>query len=278
MGLLNLSRNLLLRAAFSNSTRRTFSIVGNEAEQANQRAREDLATSYRGFDYYGMGEGVCNHLTLMAPARNGQGKVMLLIPYGLHWSQVTAKSLIGVDIHSTKLVEGDGLGEDSAVAIHSSMYRASGDAISCVMHLHPPYATGLACLKDPRLKMVHQTSMRYFGKIAYDREYGGTGDTGDESERLARNLQGKQIMIMCNHGIVGVGQSAAEVFDNVYYFERAAMFQNKAESSGREVEEVSDKVAKGVADYFDDCGISYKIAHFEGIKNLLLKRDSDFLL
>ena len=54
--------------------------------------------------------------------------------------------------------------------------------------------------------------------------------------------------------------------------------QNKAESSGREVEEVSDKVAKGVADYFDDYGISYKIAHFEGIKNLLLKRDSDFLL
>ena len=74
--------------SFTQLNSRALCTVGNEAQRVNKRAREDLATSYRGMDYYGMGEGVCNHLTMRAPARNGKGDVMLLIPYGLHWSQV----------------------------------------------------------------------------------------------------------------------------------------------------------------------------------------------
>ena len=64
------------------------------AKEANWKCRQDLATVFRGFHYYGMSEGVCTHLTMMAPAMNGDGEVMLMIPYGLHWSQVNRRHFI----------------------------------------------------------------------------------------------------------------------------------------------------------------------------------------
>ncbi|XP_038070119.1 adducin-related protein C1289.14-like [Patiria miniata] len=256
--------------------RRSLCTVGGDHQLANQQAREDLAACYRGLDYYGMGEGVCNHLTLRGPARNGKGEVMLLIPYGKHWSQVTASCLVGVDIHSKKVVEGEGIAEDSAVWIHTAIHRAMEKTIDCVMHAHPPYATALSCLKNPRLKMVHQSSMRFYGKIGYDEDYAGTGDMGDESERLAQNMAGKEVMVMGNHGLVAAGKSAAVVFDNLYYFERAAMFQMIAEATGRELAEASDKVSQDVSDYYTKNGDIFRINHFKGLKELLQGKGPDF--
>ncbi|XP_038068474.1 putative aldolase class 2 protein CC_1201 [Patiria miniata] len=251
------------------------SLQKTEAERANQRARENLAASYRGLEYYGLAEGICNHLSLRAPARNGKGDVMLLVPYGIHWSQMTASSLIGIDMQTEEVVEGEGIGEENAVSIHVPIHRAMKD-INCVMHIHAPYATALCCLKEPRLKMIHQTCMRFYGKVAYDSEYGGAGCMGDESVRLASKMAGKQILVMGNHGIMGIGKSAAAVFDNLYYFERAAMTQMLADATGKELAEVSDEVAKGVAEYFDSCGDSFKIDHLEAIKKVLEKKEPDF--
>lgn len=63
-------------------------LSSEEARMENWRRRVDLAACYRGFERYGLHEGVCNHLSMMAPAANGKGEVMMLIPYGLHWSEV----------------------------------------------------------------------------------------------------------------------------------------------------------------------------------------------
>ncbi len=54
----------------------------------NKKARIQLAGAYRGLEQYGLNEGVDNHLSVMAPAADGSGEIMLLIPYGLHWSEV----------------------------------------------------------------------------------------------------------------------------------------------------------------------------------------------
>ena len=66
-------------------------LATEEARRENWRRRVDLAACYRGLEKYGLHEGVCNHLSMMAPAANGEGEVMLLIPYGLHWSEVLTK-------------------------------------------------------------------------------------------------------------------------------------------------------------------------------------------
>ena len=65
------------------------SLPVKEAKEANWKCRQDLATAYRGLDWYGLSEGVTSHLTLKAPAANGDGEVVLMISHGLHWSQVS---------------------------------------------------------------------------------------------------------------------------------------------------------------------------------------------
>ncbi|XP_022082318.1 adducin-related protein C1289.14-like [Acanthaster planci] len=248
-----------------------------EAELANRHAREDLAACYRGMDYYGLGEGICNHLSLRAPARSGKGEVMLLVPYGIHWSQMTASSLIGIDMETQEVVEGKGNGEENAVSAHLSIYKAMKD-VRCVMHIHPPYATALSCLKEPWLKMIHQTCMRFYGKVGYDLQFGGTVAMGNESTRLADKMAGRQILVMGNHGIMGIGKSAGEVFDNLYYFERAAMIQMLADATGKELAVASNEVAQGVAEYTDNYGDSFKIDHLEALKKVLERKEPNFRL
>ena len=84
------------RRFITNSSRQTAAAVGAHAKsqdlphlEANRRARIELAAAYRGLEKLNLNEGVCNHLSLVAPAANGNGEVMLVIPYGLHWSEVS---------------------------------------------------------------------------------------------------------------------------------------------------------------------------------------------
>ncbi|XP_022096137.1 uncharacterized protein LOC110982189 [Acanthaster planci] len=244
---------------------------------ANQQAREDLAAAYRGLDFYGMGEGICTHLTTRAPPRSGSGDMMLLIPYGLHWSEVTASCLIGVDIHTGKVVEGDGDVEPSAANIHTAIYKSKGDTVNCIMHTHQFYTMLLSCLEQPGLRNIHQHAMRFYGRVAYDRSYGGTAHEGEaESTRLARNLGDKDFLIMGNHGVLGVGHSLAYVFDSMYYLERAAKLQVLAAATGMKQFEASDEVALKVANYFEAHGDQFWDKHFAGIKNLLQRRQPDY--
>ncbi|XP_038069934.1 putative aldolase class 2 protein PA3430 [Patiria miniata] len=244
---------------------------------ANQQAREDLAAAYRGLDFYGMGEGICTHLTTRAPSRSGSGDMMLLIPYGLHWSEVTASCLIGVNIATGQVMEGDGDVEPSAANIHTAIYKSKGDTVNCIMHTHQFYTMLLSCLQESELRNVHQHCMRFHGKVAYDRAYGGTAHEGEaESTRLARNLGDKDFLIMGNHGVLGVGHSVAYVFDSMYYLEKAAKLQVMAAATGMKPFEASDEVAQKVARYFDTHGAKFWDKHFLGIKKLLERRQPDY--
>ncbi|PIK54663.1 putative adducin-related protein 2 [Apostichopus japonicus] len=116
----------------------------SEVIKENYAARVELAVAYRAMEYYNMHEGVCNHLSLRAPAKDGNGDVMLLLRYGTHWSQVTASTLIGVDFESGEVIEGVGPVEMSAMNIHRAIHKVkAADGIKCVMHNHQPYTTAL---------------------------------------------------------------------------------------------------------------------------------------
>ncbi|XP_072013856.1 putative aldolase class 2 protein CC_1201 [Amphiura filiformis] len=243
---------------------------------SNYQARVDLAASYRGMHFYGMGEGVCNHLTLRAPAADGNGDVMLLVPHGTHWSEVTASCLLGICLDSGDVVEGDGIAEASATNIHMAIHNTMAPKIQSVMHTHTPYATALACLEDSRVRMVHQNSMRFFGKIAYDSDYDGLPDVEDEGPRLARMLGDKEILMMGNHGVLAVGHSAAYAFDSLYYLEKACLFQVLAMSAGTKLHEKPDNIAKKVAESFDAITV-YADRHLDGLKKHLARQEPHFM-
>jgi len=194
----------------------------------NMRLRQQLALTYRLLNDMNLNEANCNHLTVTAPRRDGKGEVMLLVPGfleqagGLDWSQVTASSLLGLNQDGT-VEEGVGEPELSAASIHLGL-RKHRPSARVVLHTHTPYATALGCLKDPTLLMIHQGSCRYLGRVAYDSGYQPAVQQ-EEGKRLAQVMGNKDILMMCHHGTLIVGDTVAAAFDDLYYLERACMTQ-----------------------------------------------------
>lgn len=216
-------------------------------------------------------------MSMMAPAANGDGEVMLVIPYGLHWSEVKASSFVGLNV-KREVVEGEGEADIAASTIHMGVHRARPDAV-CAFHVHPPYCTALGTLKNPELGMHSQNACMFYNQIAYDRVYSGPSVDEEEGMRTAKQLGDKSVLFMCNHGVLVVAPNAARAMDHTYYLERACMNQVLAMSTGQELFEIPDEVAKFAYEQIDGPGIRQKYcdAHFEGMKRILSKECPDFM-
>ncbi|KAK3736298.1 hypothetical protein QZH41_020760 [Actinostola sp. cb2023] len=226
------------------STVTTGNITPEEAKRANWEGRVDLAAAFRGLEMLNFHEGICNHLSLIVPAANGDGNVMLMNPYGHHWSEFMIEPEYCVGLNNQgEVVEGKGEVEISAKTIHLGIHKTRPDA-KCVFHLHPPNATALGMLKDLPFDMYHQNSSLFYNDFAYDRTYGGLSLDVDEGQRIAKNIGNKLVLFMCNHGVMVVGSSVANVFHDVYYLERACMYQVIAMSTGRELHRIPDEICK----------------------------------
>ena len=155
---------------------------------------------------------------------------MLMIPHGLLWPEVTASSLVGISLQDPKNAEiceeGYGKPDISAVSIHSGIHHAKGnDGYTCVLHSHALHATALTCIEGQQLEMLHQNSTRFLREVCYDYEYDGVATCLDEGARLGRLMHDKTVMMMGNHGVLVIGKTASEAFDQLYYLERAAEVQ-----------------------------------------------------
>lgn len=237
-------------------------------------AREDLAAAYRLADRYGLSEGICNHLTLAVPGRDDR---FLLIPYGMHWSEVTASSLLVVDAEGNK-VEGEGFIEPTAFYIHGAIHKARAEA-RCVMHTHMPHALALCMIEDGRLEFADQNACRFYGRIAYDDDFGGVALDWDEANRIAAALGGNDVLFMANHGVTVVGETVARAWERLYYLDRACRAQVIAMSTGRPLKRIPDATAAVVADSINNLtsGASANIErHFAAQKRLLDRDGADY--
>jgi len=213
-------------------------------EDSNWGKRVELAVAYRALDKYGFNEGVTNHLTALAPAKDGDGQVMLIVPLLCHWSEVTPKGLIGLDVDTLEVVEGSGTVDPSAPLIHKAVYKARPESKS-VMHTHPTYSSALSCLKDQQIKMMHQNSTMFLHNVVYDDHFGGfISDDNAECQRIIQLLGDKDVLLMGNHGLLTVATTVAEAFHLHYYFEQAAKVQVLAYQTGREIRLIEDTVAE----------------------------------
>jgi len=233
-------------------------MIGNEHRQA----RIDLAAALRLAVRFGFHEGIDNHFTVMLP---GEKDRFLLHPYGLHWSEMTASKLLIVD-YEGKRIEGEGEIESSAFHIHSRIHRASQRA-ACVLHSHMPYTTALTMVEGGRLEPVSQNALRFYDDVAYDDVYNGLVFDSDEGDRLAGALAEKRVLFCGNHGVIVVGRSVAEAFDDLYFLERACEAQVLAMSTGRRLRHVADDVAKSTFGNYDMAPFARQ--HFDALKRLL---------
>lgn len=237
---------------------------------AIREARIDLAAAFRLAVRFGLHEGICNHFSLMLP---GAEDCFLLNRYGLHWSEITASNLLVVDGEG-RVLEGEGEAERTAFYIHSRIHRANPRAV-CVLHTHMPYATALTSIRGTRLEPISQNALRYYDDVAYDDLYNGLVHDNAEGDRLAAALGDKRVLFLANHGVIVVGRTVAEAFDDLYYLERACQVQVLAMSTGRPLRPVPEEVARTTFGNMSGGGEFARI-HFDALKRLLDRDEPDY--
>ncbi|MGE0500604.1 MAG: class II aldolase and adducin N-terminal domain-containing protein [Rhizobiaceae bacterium] len=210
--------------------------------------RVDLAAAFRWTARLGMHEAVANHFSL---AVDDGGTQFLMNPNQVHFSRIKASDLLLIDANDPETMNRPGAPDPTAWGLHGSIHRNCPHA-RCVMHVHSTHATVLASLADSELPPIDQNSAIFFGRQVVDGNYGGLAFE-EEGERCSALLADArtQIMVMGNHGILVVGDTVAEAFNRMYYFERAAETYIKALWTGRPLRRLSDEVAAKVADEMD---------------------------
>jgi len=239
---------------------------------AEWELREDLAAAFRWAAHLDLHEGVANHFSV---AVDPEGERFLINPRGMYFGRARASRLAMMD--TTRLDE-DPLLHDvdpTAWVLHGHLHARVPRA-RCVLHTHMPYATALACLDDFEFLMLDQNACRFHERIAYDRDYAGMALDPDEGERVAALLQsGRDILFLGNHGVIVVGPSIAEAFDDLYYLERAAKLQILALSTGRELSLVDDQTAAAVRDQWMSYPQGSEL-HFRAIREALDAAGDDY--
>lgn len=247
---------------------------GVSGDDAVATARRELAAAFRWAARLGFHEGTCNHFSLKVPGREDR---YLINPHGRHFSEMRASDLSMLDADGT-VIEGRYPVEPTAFFIHSRIHRANADA-KCVLHTHMPYATALTMLDGARLEPCLQTCLRFYGRIAYDDDYGGYGglvlDT-EEGDRLCRALGDKRVLMLANHGVIVTAPSVAEAFNDLYYLERAAEAQVLAMSTGRKLKLIGDNVAARTRDQFVKDSALYAGLHFAALCRILDREAPDY--
>src|ERR1700694_476938 len=222
-------------------------------------------------------EGIFNHLTLGVPRRSHR---YYQIPFGMHWSEVTASSFMEVGIDDGLVKSGAGDVERSCFCIHAPIHKALPHA-KAVFHTHMPYASALTRLEDPRIKEIGQTEVGLMGKIAYDEEYTGPALDPAEGARLARVIGDKSVLFMANHGISTVGSTVADAYDSLYYVERAAQVQLYAMWTGQPLKRLPAAVVEKTMRDIGGTGLyegpTPAQRHFDALKRVLHRKEPDYL-
>jgi ribulose-5-phosphate 4-epimerase/fuculose-1-phosphate aldolase len=239
---------------------------------ALQAARIDLAACFRMASRLGMHEGICNHFSLVVPGRDD---LMLVNPYGWAFAEITASRLLVCDFHG-RVVAGDGVPEATAFFIHARLHMKHPRA-KAAFHTHMPNATALAMLEGPPLLWAGQSALKFYGRTLVDEDYNGLALDEAEGDRIAASLGDADIVFMKNHGVMVVGASAAEAWDDLYYLERAAEAQRLAMATGRPLKPVPAEIARKTYEQMREGDRESARLHLESVKRQLLRSDPDFL-
>jgi len=188
-------------------------------DEREWKARVDLAACYRLIAQLGLDDMIYNHVSLRVPGRPGE---FLLNPYGLTFDEITASSLVRIDLEGNRLEDTPYEVNAAAFVIHGAIHESRHDA-ACVVHTHSDASVAVSAQAEGLLPLS-QFAMRFYRRQAFH-DYEGVAIDLDEQVRLVRDFGSHPVMLMRNHGVLTVGRTVAEAFMLLYYFERAARIQ-----------------------------------------------------
>jgi ribulose-5-phosphate 4-epimerase/fuculose-1-phosphate aldolase len=236
--------------------------------------RLDLACAFRWAARLSWHEGVANHFSL---AVNDTGSRFMINRGFRHFSLIRASELREVDTDNPPSLEGDDAMDPTAWGLHGGIHRHCPHA-RCVLHLHPHYGTVLAGLADSTLPPIDQTSARFYNRLVIDDGYAGMAFE-EEGERCARLLladPARKVMVMGNHGVLTIGRTVAEAFDEMYHFERAAETVVTAYMTGRPLRVLPPEVAEHTARQWEQYPGPSAERHFAELKVILDREAPDY--
>ena len=194
--------------------------------EAERKARVELAAAYRIFDMLEWDQLIFNHITLRVP---GPEVCFLINPFGLHYREITASSLVLIDIEGNPVRETRWPVNRAGFVIHSALHAAQPKA-HCVMHTHTTTGMAVACLKEGLSPHNFYGAMLQ-GHVAYH-DFEGISVEPGERERLVGDIGDKRAVILRNHGLLAWGESVAQAFMTLWTLQRACDVQIAASAAG----------------------------------------------
>jgi ribulose-5-phosphate 4-epimerase/fuculose-1-phosphate aldolase len=199
-----------------------------KVSEAEWKARVDLAALYRLVAMHGWDDMIFTHISARIP---GPEHHFLINPYGMFFEEITASSLVKIDLDGKVLQETPYFINPAGFTIHSAVHAAREDAMF-VMHLHSDQGVAVSAQKEGLLPLS-QHALIVLPQIAYH-DYEGIALNLDERERLVADIGDKTLMLLRNHGTLAVGDTASACWLGMFYLERACLQQTMALSAGRE--------------------------------------------
>ena len=188
--------------------------------------RVDLAATYRLVAAKNWDDLIFTHLSVRVP---GPEHHFLINPYGLMFEEITASSLVKIDVDGNIVDETEFSVNPAGFTIHSAIHMAREDA-HAVLHLHTDDGVAVST-QEFGLLPANQQALVIYPEVAYH-DYEGVALDLDERERLVADLGDRHAMILRNHGTLTVGQTCADAYLRMYFLERACTMQVRALTAG----------------------------------------------
>jgi ribulose-5-phosphate 4-epimerase/fuculose-1-phosphate aldolase len=204
------------------------------------QVRVDLAACYRAIALYGWDDLVFTHVSARVP---GPDHHFLINAYGMMFEEITASSLVKIDLHGNKILESPYEINPAGFVIHSAVHEAREEA-GCVLHTHTKAGVAVSAQVDGLLPLS-QTSLLPYTTLAYH-SYEGLALNDEEKPRLVADLGSKSAMILRNHGLLTTGVTIGDAFLMMYMLETACQIQVMAQSSGGELIQVPSPIVAGI--------------------------------
>ncbi len=214
--------------------------VQDQVSAAEWQARVDLAAAYRLVALYGWDDLVFTHISARVP---GPEHHFLINPYGLLFEEITASSLVKIDLGGNKVMDCPHEINPAGFTIHSCIHAARADA-TCVMHVHSLNGIAVAAQRAGLLP-ISQQSLFVLSSLAYH-DYEGVALRAEEQPRLVHDLGANTFLMLRNHGLLTAAGSMADAFLAMYVFEAACTIQVRAQSGGGELIPIAAPILNGI--------------------------------
>lgn len=245
--------------------------VRKQVSDEEWQVRVDLAACYRIIAMHGWDDLVFTHISARVP---GPDEHFLINPYGMLFEEITASSLVKVDLAGEKVVDSSYPVNPAGFTIHSAVHEARSD-VACVLHTHTRAGIAVSVQKDGLLPLS-QISLIPYATLGYH-DYEGIALNEAEKPRLVADLGSNQALILRNHGLLTVGATIADAFLMMYALETACQTQVMAQSAGGELVQVPAPIVAGIQAQVEQVtrGLGGELA-WPGLLRKLDRRDTSY--